>query len=111
MKSGRLRAIAVTSLKRVPLLPDVPTVIESGVPGYEFMVWYGLVAPAGTPGATVDKLNKETVAQLNLPGVQQRFDAQGLTVTPSTPAQYMAKLKAEAAKWSKAARAANIQPQ
>jgi len=111
VKAGRLRAIAVTSLKRVPLLPDVPTIVESGVPGYEFTVWYGLVAPAGTPRAIVDRLNKETVAQLNTPSVQQRFDAQGLTVTPSTSAQYMDKLKAEAEKWAKAARAANIHPQ
>ena len=111
VKSGRLRAIAVTSLKRVPLLPDVPTIIEAGVPGYEFTVWYGLVAPAGTPVAIVDRLNKETVAQLHTSGVQQRFDAQGLTVTPSTSAQYMDKLKSEADKWAKAARAAKIQPQ
>jgi tripartite-type tricarboxylate transporter receptor subunit TctC len=111
VKAGRLRAIAVTTLKRAPLLPDVPTVIESGVPEYEFTVWYGLVAPAGTPRAIVDKLNKETVAQLNTPSVQQRFDAQGLTVIPSTPAQYMDKLKSEAEKWAKAARAAKIQPQ
>src|SRR5262249_11005737 len=68
VKSGRLRALAVTALGRVPLLPDVPTVVESGVPGYEFTVWYGLVVPAGTPHAIVDRLNRETVAQLNTPG-------------------------------------------
>jgi tripartite-type tricarboxylate transporter receptor subunit TctC len=111
VKAGKLRAIAVTSLKRAPLLPDVPTIVESGVPGYEFTVWYGLVTPAGTPRAIVDRLNKETVAQLNAQSVQQRFDAQGLTVTPSTSTQYMDKLKAEADKWAKAARAAKIEPQ
>lgn len=111
MKAARLRAIAVTSFKRVPLLPDVPTIVESGVPGYEFTVWYGLVAPAGTARAIVDRLNKETVAQLNTPSVQQRFDAQGLTVIPSTSAQYMEKLKSDADKWAKAARAAKIMPQ
>src|SRR5262249_45252910 len=100
-----------TALGRVPLLPDVPTVVESGVPGYEFTVWYGLVVPAGTPHAIVDRLNRETVAQLNTPGVQQRFEGQGLTVTPSTSAQYMGKLKSEADKWAKAARAAKIEPQ
>ena len=111
VKAGKLRAIAVTSLKRASLLPDVPTVVESGVPGYEFTVWYGLVVPAGTSRAIVERLNKEIVAQLNTPSVQQRFDAQGLTVTPSTTAQYMDKLKSEADKWATAARAAKIQPQ
>ena len=111
VKVGRLRAIAVTTLTRAPLLPDVPTIIESGLAGYEFTVWYGLVAPAGTPSAIVERLNKETVAQLNTVSVQQRFDAQGLTVTPSTSAQYTDKLKSETAKWAKAARAAKIQPQ
>jgi tripartite-type tricarboxylate transporter receptor subunit TctC len=110
-KAGRLRPLAVTTQQRAKLLPDVPTVIESGVPGYEFTVWYGLVAPAGTPASIVDRLNKETVAQLNSARVIERFDAQGLTVTPSTSAQYMAKLKSEAAKWAQAARAAKIEPQ
>ena len=111
VKSGRLRAVAVTTLERAKLLPDVPTVVESGVPGYEFTVWYGLVAPAATPRAIVDRLNEETVAQLNTGGVQKRFEAQGLTVIPSTSAQYMTKLKGEAAKWAAAARAAKIEPQ
>ena len=111
VKAAKLRAIAVTSLKRAPLLPDVPTVAESGVPGYEFTVWYGLVVPAGTPRPIVDRLNREIVAQLNTPSVRERFDAQGLTVIPSTAAQYMEKLKAEADKWATAARAAKIQPQ
>ena len=111
VKSAKLRAIAVTALKRAPLLPDVPTIVESGVPGYEFTVWYGLVLPAGAPRAIVDRLNKETVAQLNTPSVQQRFDVQGLTVIPSTSAQYTDKLKSETDKWAKAARAAKIEPQ
>jgi tripartite-type tricarboxylate transporter receptor subunit TctC len=111
VKAARLRALGVTSLGRASLLPDVPTIVEAGVPGYEFTVWYGFVVPAGTPKAIVDRLNKETVAQLNTASVQQRFEAQGLTVIPSTAAQYTVKLKAEAEKWSKAARAAKIEPQ
>jgi tripartite-type tricarboxylate transporter receptor subunit TctC len=111
VKAARLRALAVTTLERAKLLPDVPTVVESGVPGYEFTVWYGLVAPAGTPAAIVERLNKETVGQLNSVPVQQRFEAQGLTVIPSTSTQYMTKLKSEAAKWRAAARAAKIEPQ
>jgi tripartite-type tricarboxylate transporter receptor subunit TctC len=111
VKAGRLRALAVTTLGRAKLLPDVPTVVEAGIPGYEFTVWYGLVAPAGTPSAIVDRLNKETVAQLKAAAVRERFEAQGLTVTPSTSAEYQAKLKSEAAKWAAAARAAKIEPQ
>ena len=111
VKGGRLRALGVTSLSRASLLPDVPTIAETEVPGYEFTVWYGFVVPAGTPRAIVDRLNKEIVAQLNIVTVQQRFEAQGLTVTPSTSAQYLVKLKAEAEKWAKAARGAKIEPQ
>lgn len=111
VKAGRLRALGVTSLSRASLLPDVPTVAEAGVPGYEFTVWYGLVVPAGTPRAIVDRLNKETIAQLNSAALQQRFEAQGLTVTPSTTAQYMDKLKAETEKWATAAQVAKIQPE
>ena len=111
VKGGRLRALGVTTLKRASLLPDVPTVAEAGVPGYEFTVWYGLVVPAGTPRAIVDRLNKETVGQLNTASVQQRFEAQGLSVTPSTSAQYMSKLKTETGKWATAARVAKIEPE
>lgn len=110
-KAGRLRALGVTTLSRASLLPDVPTVAESGVPGYDFTVWYGLVVPAGTPPAIVDRLNKEIVAQLNTAGVQQRFEAQGLSVIPSTSAQYAGKLKSEMEKWTTAVRAAKIQPE
>jgi tripartite-type tricarboxylate transporter receptor subunit TctC len=111
VKTGRLRALGVTSLGRASLLPDVPTVAEAGVPGYEFTVWYGFVVPAGTPRAIVDRLNRESVGQLNTASVQQRFDAQGLSVTPSTSAQYVSKLKSEMEKWATAARVAKIQPE
>jgi len=111
VKSGRLRALGVTSINRAPLAPDVPTIAEAGVPGYEFTVWYGFVVPTGTPAAIVERLNKEIVGQLNVPAVQQRFDGQGLTVTPSTSAKYVEKLKSEAEKWTMAARVAKIQPQ
>src|SRR6185436_12164294 len=100
VKTGRLRALGVTALSRASLLPDVPTVSEAGVPGYEFTVWYGLVVPAGTPRAIVDRLNKETVGQLNAADVQQRFDAQGLNVIPSTSAHYVEKLQSETKKWA-----------
>lgn len=106
-----MRGLGVTTLSRASLLPDVPTIDEAGVPGYEYTVWYGLVVPAGIPRAIVDRLNKETVAQLNSAAVQQRFEAQGLNVTPSTTAQYRDKLKSETEKWAAAARLAKIQPE
>ncbi len=111
VKAGRLRAFGVTALSRASLVPDVPTVAEAGVPGYEYTAWYGFLVPAGTPRAIVDRLNKETVAQLNTAILQQRLDGQGLNPIPSTSAQFIAKIRSETEKWAKAARAANIQPQ
>ena len=111
VKAGRLRALGITTLKRTSLLPDVPTTDEAGIPGYEFTSWYGLLVTGGTPRAIVDRLNKETVAQLNTATMQQRLEAQGLTPIPSTPAEFMAKLKSEMEKSVTAARAAKIEPQ
>lgn len=111
VKSGRLRTFGVTTLKRASALPDAPTIAEAGVPGFDYGTWYGVLVPAGTPRAIVDKLNKAIVAQLNTPTLQQRYSAQGLDTIPSTPAEYMAKLKAETEKWGRVVREANIQQQ
>jgi tripartite-type tricarboxylate transporter receptor subunit TctC len=111
VKSGRLRTFGVTTLKRASALPDAPTIAEAGVPGFDYGTWYGVLVPAGTPRAIVDKLNKAIVAQLNTPVLQQRYSAQGLDTIPSTPAEYMAKLKAETEKWGRVVREANIQQQ
>jgi len=111
VKSGRLRAFGVTSAKRASTLPDMPTIAESGVPGYEFSIWYGLLAPAGVPRTIIDQLNKATVAVLNTPEIQQRFVSQGLDLIPSTSAHYAAYLKSETEKWTKVIKAANIPPQ
>jgi len=108
VKAERLRAYAVTSAKRAPTLAEVPTVAESGVPGYEYSTWYGLLAPAGTPRAITDKLNQTTVAVLNAPDYRQRLLAQGMDPVPSTAAHYAAYLKSETEKWTKVVRAANI---
>ena len=108
VKSERLRAFGVTSAKRARPLPEVPTIAESGAPGYEYVTWYGLVAPAGVPRAIIDQLNKATVAVLNKPEIRQICESQGLGPIPSTPAHYVAYLKAETEKWTKAARAAKI---
>ena len=84
VKSDRLRAYAVTSARRAETLPDVPTVAESGVPGYEYGTWYGLLAPTGTPRAIVEKLNQATVGVLNSPKTRER-SCPGPDPDPSTP--------------------------
>lgn len=108
VKAERLRAYAVTSAKRAHTLPEVPTVAESGVPGYEYSTWYGLLVPARTPQAIVNKLNQTTVAVLNTPDYRQRLLAQGMDPVPSTAAHYAAYLKSETEKWTKVVRAAKI---
>ena len=108
VKSGRLRALGVTSAQRAPALPDIPTIAESGVPGYEYGTWYGLLAPAGTPRAIVGKLNRATAEVLASPKTAERFVGQGLTPTPSTPAQFGTHLKSETERWIKVVREAKI---
>ena len=108
VKSERLRAFGVTSAQRAPTLPDVPTIAESGIPGYEYTTWYGLLAPAGTPRAIIEKLNRAAVEGLGSPKTVERYLGQGLTPIPSTPAQFAAHLKSEIAKWSKVVREAKI---
>ena len=108
VKADRLRAFGVTSAKRAPTLPDVPTLAESGAPGYEYSTWYGLVAPAGVPRAIITQLNTATVAVLNTPEIQQRYLSQGLDPIPSTSAHYTAYLRSETEKWTKVVRAVKI---
>ena len=108
VKANRLRGLAVTSRKRAAPLPTVPTVAESGVPGYEYSTWYGLLAPAGVARGTVDRLNRATVAVLNSPEARKRYTVQGLETTPSTPAEYSAQLKSETDKWTRVVHSAKI---
>jgi tripartite-type tricarboxylate transporter receptor subunit TctC len=105
VKAGRLRAFGVTSAKRSAALPDVPTIAESGLPGYEYTTWYGLLARAGTPQSIVDKLNRATVALLDNADVRQRYIAQGMDPLPSTIDAFAAKLSSETDKWTKVIRA------
>lgn len=111
VKSGRLRGYAVTSAKRAETLPDVPTVAESGVPGYEYSTWYGLLAPTGTPRAIIDKLNQATISVLNSSATRERYLSQGLAPIPSTSAHFAGYLRSETEKWTQVVRAANIPPQ
>jgi tripartite-type tricarboxylate transporter receptor subunit TctC len=108
VKGGRLRAYAVTSVKRTATLPEVPTVAESGFPGYEYSTWYGLLAPAGTPRATIEKLNHAAVGVLKSEKTRKRYIAQGVDAIPSTAAEYAAYLKSEVEKWTKVVRAAKL---
>ena len=108
VKAGRLHAFGVSNARRAPTLPDVPTLAESGVPGYEYSTRYGLLAPARTPRAIIEKLNRAAAGVLNSQEVTQKLQAQGIDPMPSTAAEYGAYLKSETEKWTKVVRAANI---
>jgi tripartite-type tricarboxylate transporter receptor subunit TctC len=108
VKGGKMRAIGVSGLQRSGLMPEVPTVAESGVPGYEVNVWFGMQLPAGTPRPVVDKLNRDMVTLLKEPDVVQRFRAQGVEVVASTPAEFQKLVQSEVGKWTELIKAANI---
>ena len=108
LRAGKLRALAVGTKARVASLPDVPTMQEAGVPGYESFSWGGIMAPAGTPPAIVNKLHAEFVRILKLPDMQEKLAALGATVSAAGPAEFSAFLQAEIRKWDGVARRANI---
>jgi len=108
IQAGKLRALAVTSSKRSALLPEVPTVAESGLPGYEAGSWYGILAPAGTPPAIIDRLHKEIVKSLKDPEVAKRLAGEGAEVIGSTPQEFAAHIKAELARMREAVRAGGL---
>jgi tripartite-type tricarboxylate transporter receptor subunit TctC len=107
-RAGRLKALAVTGAKRARIAPEVPTVAESGIPGYAFDVWYGLVFPGGTPRAIVQKTNAEVVRLLQHPDVSKRFANAGVEPQTSTPEAFAALLAREATTWGKIVKEANI---
>jgi tripartite-type tricarboxylate transporter receptor subunit TctC len=104
VKAGRLRALAVTSRERVPALPDLPTVSESGLKGYESSQWYGLLAPAGAPPEVLDLLSSHVSKIMQAPDMKQRMTADGLVAAGSTRQQFAAHIKIEIAKWAKVIR-------
>jgi len=108
LKSGKVKALAVTTAKRASLLPEVPTLAEAGLPGFEIGSWFGLLAPAGTPAAIVSRLNAETVKVLGRSDVQATLGAQGLELAPGSPEQFAAHIKSEIAKFTRIAKAAGI---
>jgi tripartite-type tricarboxylate transporter receptor subunit TctC len=108
VKAGKLRALGTSGAKRTALAPEVPTVAEAGVPGYEVTVWFGLVAPAGTPREIVQKLNAEVLKILAMPDVRERFQAQGVEPVGSTPEQFGEHIRAQMAKWAKVVQDAGV---
>ena len=108
IKAGKLIAYAVTSPQRLPQLPDVPTVSESGLTGYDSTGWFGVVAPAGTPDAVVQRLNAEITGALNDEQIKASMRNLGVEPTPTTPAQFEDYIKSETAKWAKVIKQANI---
>jgi tripartite-type tricarboxylate transporter receptor subunit TctC len=110
LKSGKLKPLAVTTTKRSTFFPELQTMAEAGVPGYEFSTWYGLLLPGATPKAVVDRLNSATVKILNSASLKDQFAGQGLEASPSSPGEFGAYLRSEVTKWAKVIKTANVQP-
>ena len=108
VKGGKLRGLAVTSAARSPVLPQIATVAEGGVPGFESIAWYGVVAPAGTPKEIVAKLNGEMVRIANMPDIKQRLMEMGSPPVAGTPEQFGALIRSEIPKWAKVVKQANV---
>jgi tripartite-type tricarboxylate transporter receptor subunit TctC len=107
-KAGQLRAIAITTLHRSPVMPDIPTIDEAGLPGFVSGLWYGILAPAGTPSDVVGKLNAELIRILRLPDVVARLSSQGAEPIGDTPEQFAVQIQREIAKWAPVVKAAGI---
>ena len=108
VKSGQMRALAITSLQRSPLLPDLPTVDETGLPGYEAGPWYGFLVPTGTPREAITRLNAESLKAMTFPEVKERMAATGLTPLGSTPDEFGALVRSEVEKWGKVVKATGM---
>ncbi|OGA40673.1 MAG: hypothetical protein A3G24_19760 [Betaproteobacteria bacterium RIFCSPLOWO2_12_FULL_62_13] len=111
IKAGKLRVLAVTTARRFPTMPNVPTMAESGVPGFELDNWHAVIAPASVPKSVLRRLNAEIVKTLGLPEIKERLLGMGAKANPSTPEEAHRYISAEVAKWKKAAKAAGIEPQ
>ena len=108
VREGKLRALAITSSKRSALAPDLPTMAESGFPGFEAVPWFGLLAPAGTPKDIVDKIHAETARTLAMPEIRKKFEELGLEPIGNTPAEFAAVIKKETPEWAKVIKDAGI---
>ncbi|MCC6777802.1 MAG: tripartite tricarboxylate transporter substrate binding protein [Hyphomicrobiales bacterium] len=110
VRAGTLRALAVTTERRLPYLPDVPTIAELGYPGYEISSWQGVFAPAGTPKEVVGKINAELVRLVNTAEVRSRMDVEGAVPVGSTPEAFATRVESEIAKWTRVIKDAGISP-
>jgi tripartite-type tricarboxylate transporter receptor subunit TctC len=108
VKAGKLRAIAMTGARRSPAIPDIPTVAEAGVPGYETGSWYGIVVPAGTPKAAIDRLSREIIAIVRSPEITDRLNDEAVIPVGNTPAEFTAHIKNELARWAKTVKQAGL---
>jgi tripartite-type tricarboxylate transporter receptor subunit TctC len=108
IKTGRIRPLAVTTAKRSALVPDLPTIAEAGLPGFEANNWNGFLVPAKTPRPIINRLNKELTAALNLPDIKEFLFKQGLDAAPGTPEEFGAYMKSEMAKWAKVIKASGV---
>jgi tripartite-type tricarboxylate transporter receptor subunit TctC len=111
IKSGKTRALAVSTLNRSPQLPDVPTVAESGFPGFEVTVWYGVCAQAAVPKPVLAKLGATLTKTLNVPEVRARLAENSIEVSPTTPEEFAAFIKAETERWANVVKDAGIPKQ
>jgi tripartite-type tricarboxylate transporter receptor subunit TctC len=108
IKAGRIKGLAVTTIKRSALMPELPTISEAGLAGFDANNWYGLLAPAKTPRPVIMRLNTEVAKILNMPDVKDFLFKQGLDAAPGTPEQFAAYMKSERAKWGKVIKAAGL---
>jgi tripartite-type tricarboxylate transporter receptor subunit TctC len=110
-REGKVRMMAVTSAKRLPSLPDTPTMAEAGVPGYEMDFWFGIVAPAGTPAPVVERLSREIAEVEKQPALRQRLSSFPIQYETSTPQQMSETLKQDIVRWQKYLRDYKVEPQ
>jgi tripartite-type tricarboxylate transporter receptor subunit TctC len=101
VQEGKLRALAITSLQRSPAAPNLPTMTESGFPGFDATAWFGLMAPAATPASIVERLHQEAVKVVALPGLRKKFDELGMHPIGNSPAEFASAIRAEIPYWAK----------
>jgi len=111
LKAGRLRPLGVTTTTRIDALPDVPTISEAGVPGYESVQWFGMLVPAGTPRPVIDRLHQELTRALRAPDMKERLTSLGLNGVGSTPGEFAAYMKSETEKWAKVIKTMGLKPE
>ena len=111
VRSGKLRALGVSSAKRVAAMPEVPTITEAGVPGYEVSNWWALLAPAGTPQPVLERLQQEIAAILDSPETRKRFELEGAEAMRMSPAELAQYISAETVKWTRVVKEAGIKPE